>query len=329
MSARYELIGLTASPYSMKVRALLRYRRIPFDWIVEMPQLTGRKVEVSPVLLPVLRHPMGRDMTDSTEIAGILEREIINGREVVPPGDDAAFLNALIEDMADEWLTKAMFWYRWSTPEGADFAMRWLGGEIGATVPEAMRPVLPATVRKRQEDRMPMVGATAENGPVIEAGYRAVLAAMNGLLEERGYLFGSRPALADFALFGQLSQLAFDPVSERIMMAEGEAVAHWLRRIDDASGLEGAWEDDLTVLRPLLELVGGDYLPFLEANAAALDAEQNMLEVELASGPYRQMPFRWQAKCLDRLRELHAGADLNPAIREMLEQTGCDRVLQG
>ena len=32
-----------------------------------------------------------------------------------------------------------------------------------------------------------------------------------------GYLFGSRPALADFALFGQLKTLADDPTPMRIM----------------------------------------------------------------------------------------------------------------
>lgn len=328
MSARYELIGLTASPYSMKIRALMRYRRIPVDWIVEMPQLTGRKVAVSPILLPVLRHPMGRDLTDSTTIATVLEAEIVNDRGTIPPGDQA-FLCHLIEDMADEWLTKAMFWYRWRDDNSASFATSWIAAEVASSLPNQTAEGIGPTLRKRQSGRMPMIGATAENGPVIEATYRAVLAALRPICAGQGYLFGTRPSLADFALFGQLSQLALDPAAAEIMRVEAPEVLHWLRRIDDASGLDGEWvPESLDGLLAILTIIGTDYLPFLAANADALQASEQVFQVDLGSGSFTNMPYRWQGKCLTRLREMFVQAELSAPVRGLLARTGCLDILQ-
>ena len=327
MSARYELIGLTASPYSMKIRALLRYRRIPFDWIVEMPQLTGRKLAVSPILLPVLRHPMGRDMTDSTSIALMLEREIVNDRNVMP-GGDRDFLCHLIEDMADEWLTKVMFWYRWRDESSAGFGADWIASEVSAALPGQRTDALAASLRKRQQGRMPMIGATEVNGPLLAATFRAVLGALRPAIMTDGYLFGSRPSLADFALFGQLSQLGSDPGPAAIMREDSPEVLHWLRRIDDASGVEGVWSGSLSNLEGLLRIVGGDYLPFLVANADAVAAGRELVEMDLASGRFRNTAYRWQANCLSRLRDLYASSDLDAGTREMLDRTGCTQYLE-
>ena len=326
MSARYELIGLTASPYSMKVRALMRYRRIPFDWIVEMPQFSGRPVAVAPVLLPILRHPMGRDMTDSTAIAHMLEREIVNDRRVMPEGA-RAFLCHLIEDLADEWLTKAMFWYRWRDEASADFATGWIVAELRAGGARVDPATLGPVIHTRQRGRMEMIGAVPANAPVIEAGFRDVLAALAPICAGRGYLFGTRPSLADFALFGQLSQLGTDPAPAAILRDEAPEVLHWLRRIDDASGVEGAWGSGAEGLEPLLTIAGRDYLPFLAANEAALAAGRDMVEVELGSGPFRNRAYRWQAKCLARLKALHAEAELDTATRALLDRTGCTAIL--
>ena len=54
---RYRLLGGPGSPYSFKLQAVLRYRRIPHDWLVSQgpavasPELSQVGKKVIPVLL--------------------------------------------------------------------------------------------------------------------------------------------------------------------------------------------------------------------------------------------------------------------------------------
>ena len=115
MAAPLELVGAHGSPYSRKLRAVLRYRRIPFRWIIRNSR-DAKDIPTVPVaLIPVLvfRGEGGAPdsaMIDSTFQIRRLE-ELYSERSVIPPDPALAFLDALIEDYADEWLTKAMFHY--------------------------------------------------------------------------------------------------------------------------------------------------------------------------------------------------------------------------
>ena len=68
-------------------------------------------------LIPVLVFPgeggrADEAMIDSTFQIKRLEK-MFAARSIIPPDPAIAFLDALLEDYADEWLTKPMFHYRW------------------------------------------------------------------------------------------------------------------------------------------------------------------------------------------------------------------------
>jgi len=176
---------------------------------------------------------------------------------------------------------------------------------------------------------MPILGATAENKPLLEESYRRILAAFEPHVGMTRYLFGSRPSLADFAWFGQLSQLATDPTPMRIMREKAPFTDHWVRRLDDASGVDGKWyprEQALSgMAEALLGIAGELYLPFLVANAEAFAKGVERLEIKVWGLPYALSPFKYQVKCLDLIRGKLAALDAGhrTALRPLLERTGC------
>ena len=329
---RYRLIGSTASPYAIKLRALLRYRRIAFDWVIMTKALRKQTEQLRPNLIPVLQYPDGTFGGETTTLAYDLEgrhRE----RSVIPEDKAVAFVCDLLEDLADEWAVKPLFLYRWWDPEDQLYVSRWAGEEWSTSEAATGSPEEIDEFRRRQISRMPILGATAENKPLLEESYHRILAAFEPHVGTTSYLFGSRPSLADFAWFGQLSEMATDPTPMRILREKAPFTDHWVRRLDDASGVDGEWYPRERALRGWVEallLIAGElYLPFLIANAEAFANGLERLEIKVWDLPYALAPFKYQVKCLQQLRGKFAALDAQDraALQPILARTGCWELL--
>jgi glutathione S-transferase len=336
MTAPVTLLGAPGSPYSRKMRSLLRYRRIPFRWVIRNSRHDPQpSVPVS--LIPVLLLPgeSGAEpepMIDSTFQIRRLE-ELSRERSVVPPDPALAFLDFLLEDYADEWLTKAMFHYRWSFEADVDKASKVLPRWSKTSAPDEKIAPLSKLFRERQVGRRGVVGINETTAPLIEDGYTRLLSALDAHLAQSSFVTGERPGTADFALFGQLSQLVlFEPTSIAVAVEVAPRVVAWCEVVEDLSGIEVGEQDWLDpdaardTLRGLLGEAGRTYAPFLLGNAAAVAAGAEQMECRIDGQPWVQPPFRYQAKCLAWLREAHAALP-DPArgrVDALLHGTGCD-----
>ncbi len=335
MTDQYRLIGDLGSPYSMKMRALMRYRRIPFVWVLRTESVAREIALVRPPVIPVLQYPDGSFHVDSTPLFYELEIRHRGQRSVIPDDQGLAFLSHLIEDMADEWMTKMMFIYRWWRGVDQRYCSYWLVQGSQHPIGEDDAKKLADMISDRQVSRMPLVGCTESTRPIIEESFLHIIDILNKHLEFSKYLFGSRPTLADFGIFGQLSQLNHDPTSLEIMREKAPRLCSWIARLDDASGEEeGKWisaEDSLpNAVMDLLTVTGDIYLPFLLANAKAFEAEEEMFSLTLLDKTYEQGTFKYQAKCLYWLREEYSmlSGNVKERVDGILKETGCWKALQ-
>jgi glutathione S-transferase len=325
------LHGALGSPYSMKLRALMRYRRIPHLWVQDHAARAALFERVKAPVIPLLEYPDGRVANDSTLLTRELETSHA-GRSVLHADACQAFLAFLIEDFADEWLTKAMFGWRWLAETDQQQMSRWLMFDNMAGAGAAAQETMAKAFSTRQVGRMPLVGCTAANFPLIEASTRAVLAALEANVSDGLFLFGSRPSEAEFALFGQLSQLAVDPTPQAMLRRDYPLAYRWLAHIDDLSGLDEAhWGPPGPMVKPILQVIGDVYLPFLVANAAAIEAGAAEVRFEAMGHSFVQPPFRYQAKCLSALRAAFGALETDCAadILSLLAETDCLEALKG
>ena len=180
---------------------------------------------------------------------------------------------------------------------------------------------------------MAIVGCTAENFPLIEASTRALLDALEALVVDRHCLFGTRPSLAEFSMYGQLSQLGVDPTAQAMMRKDYPYSYRWLLHIDDMSGIEGEWDTATAgadapfapIITAWLKQVGEIYMPFLLANAAAIEAGEETFSITAMGLPYTQGVFKYQVKCLADLRARYAALDsaARAKIDPLLAEAGC------
>ena len=333
--------GLPGSPYTRKMLGVLRYSRIPYRLVVDGLFTDSASHLPSPkvTLLPTFYFPDGygelEAVVDSPPIIRRLAA-LSPGPSVLPSNRVVRFLDYLLEDYADEWLTKATFHYRWRYKPDIDKAgailPRW--GSLTATDQELAPKV--AAVQSRQISRLYVVGSNDVTAVVIEDSYKRLLKLMSAHMNKFPYIFGHRPSASDFALYGQLSQLAmFDPTPSAVTEALAIRIVAWVDILDDLSGLEPSesdWIDAETLpgsLKEFFSEIGRVYVPALLANAEAIDKGETQVDTEIDGRPWVQKPFPYQAKCLRWIRQEFTQLDemQRKRLLEFLDGTGCELLL--
>ena len=334
------LAGAPGSPYTRKLLAVLRYRRLPYRWITRRQVVEAGLPSPKVPLMPTVWRPGPNGVqphTDTTPLIRTFEAEF-PGRGVIPADPVMAMVDALVEDYADEWLTKAMFHYRWVYQKDIDQSTAMLPLWFDPHRPDDVIKKDGKAFAERQIGRLHVVGSSPATASTIEDSFRRFLKCLDAHLVQHRFLAGARPGAADFAVFGQLTQLAtFDPTPMALTLSLAPRVYAWVTFVEDLTGIEPEEADWFTnqscpdSVRTILSEIGRTYVPVMLENARAAAAGHQSFSLDLNGAEWTQRTFPYQAKCVRRLREAFSaldGADQS-AVLGILDGTGCEALFAG
>lgn len=327
----YRLYGGPGSPYSHKLRAVLRYRRLPHTWLVPRGGFTGAGnlgadggnsplQRAGKSVIPVLEYPDGSFKADTTPIMYDLEARHAE-RSLLPPDPALAFLAHLVEDMADEYLPLPMFYFRW-TEDKVWCARRQMIGWSGA-IDDAQLEESANNFLQRQTGQLGAAAALPRD--TVLGIYTRFLDALESQLKRSLFLFGGRPSFAEFGLYGQLTQYLADPTLSAIMRERALRVFQWIHFIDDLSGHEGDWAAPGDCLTDGLQNLLASLAPAYFQMMKSMQARTGLSPLDSApNGP------RYRVRCLLALKQelVDLADDQRALIQPLLTAAGCWGALQ-
>ena len=132
--------------------------------------------------------------------------------------------------------------------------------------------------------RLWVIGSNNVTEGVIEESFSNLVSLLNKHLETRKYLFGQRPALADFALWGQVYNAWTDVTCKKIIEADFPNVKKWIDRMLEPKK-EGDFEQwvslEGTLMPILFSEVAQTFLPWVAANNNAIKNGDESLSITL------------------------------------------------
>ena len=315
--ADFIVIGSEESPYSVKVRSYFRYKGIAHEWRErgQAQELFAKHARLP--LIPLVVTPEDTGIQDSTPIIEAME-ERFPEPSVHPTDATARFVSALIEEFGDEWGNKWMFHMRWAREVDQLAVSRRFAAKAEDVEATAKG------IRERMVPRTWFVGANEVTAPQIEQSLADTLPLIDAHLSTRPYLFGARPAFADFGLWSQIYECGRDPTAGALVKQHANVVA-WVERMLEPKA-EGEFEEWAAVkdsLTPLLrDQVAAMFLPWSNANAEAIAGGTAEFDVTLNGNRWTQRPQKYHARSLTALKARYEQTD-DAALDAFLEETGC------
>lgn len=341
------------SYFSGKTRAYLRHKARMnalgpgYEDVLATPDLiAGRLVPKSGSnTVPQLEAPDGTWIQDTSDMidfceAAHPEHPVVPGAAVAPRQTLASYL---IELLADEWLIVPAFWERWyfsedgRAPSQRGFNEQQWGAVLAADQPGEVRRAAGATFfeqafgisTSRSDPKgtyagLVHLGCTEETEFAWQDSLHAVSSILEAHFAKHDYVFGGRPALADFALLGPYYAHVYrDAVSGFALRTHFPILTEWVERanaesalnarvygtklysVDDAGGLVGRpatsdggeWVADDEIpetLAPLLGVFFDEMWPVLDSSiervTAYVESDAHTLGNELPGKSFTASP---------------------------------------
>jgi hypothetical protein len=239
-------------------------------------------------------------------------------------------LSLVLEDYGDEWLNKCMFQQRWGqSPDREAAALRVLTQLYDGKLPRA-RKAPQKQIAERMADRLPLVGAEAENWETLENSWRRFAGLLNDHLKDHLFLFGGRPSVADFAIAAQFQQMLLDPTPGAWLQDRAPFLVAWCEHMEGPHA--GGPFEDLTALGETLAPLFKDelsvtYLPWASANTASASRNKKRFSATLGDGIFEQSTQRYAARAFRAVRAAFAKSADNAPLQDFLEATAAKKYL--
>ncbi len=317
------IYGNEMSPYSIKLRAFLRYKNIPFEWRNRATHEDEFKAHAKLPIIPLLLLPDGTALQDSTPIMDHLETHYPNPPQH-PADPELRFLSILLEEFGDEWLNKIMFHFRWYAAVDQQNAAHILARSFAPEAPSDMIDQSAEMVRAHMSGRGHFVGSSAETAPLIETYFHDIMGLLETHLAARPYLFGGTPMAGDFGIAAQIYEMVLDTTAGGHLRARYPQCLSYALRMHDPlpRGAFESWADLAPTLEPLLQNIGAYFLPWSRANRDALAAGDDQFSVTLGDARYVQAPQKYHARSLSVLEEKYAADPHRDVVAPILEKAG-------
>ena len=238
MTKDYRHFGWECSPYSSKTRAYFRFKGIPhediYPNIIQLKRVVEKRVGF--IVMPTVITPENQMLQDSSEIIDILEKRHPEPN-IRPPGPCLQMASLLLELFADEWMPIISMHTRWNLPENTNFAKTDFGFNAVPWLPAFVRKQVGGVLAKKMQGYLPILGITPKTQPAIETWMNELFDALDAHLQKYMYLFGGRPCLGDFALYGPIfAHVRRDPGSRHQITSRTHLNA-WVLRLRNPTGV--------------------------------------------------------------------------------------------
>jgi glutathione S-transferase len=348
-TAPYILLGWHLSYFSGKTRAYLRFKGVPFvdrevdalNLLWRIPRRTGATV------MPVVVTPQGEWLQDSSHIVDVLEARFPQP-PVLPAGPRQRIAALLLEAWCDEWWIPAAMHYRWSYPENYALFEHDAGRALLPRAPGVLQRRIAAFIAGRLRGYLPSVGVVPEQFALMERWTEAMLDALERHFAVHPYLFGTRPSVADFALYGPLyGHLSRDPAPRRLLVEPRPRLRAWVERLGAEPAGAGAFIADDALpdtLQPLFAALFNEFLPMVQGirdevrkvlparsrTRPRLPRALGMIEFPMGAGRFRRLAMPYTLWMMQRVADGYRGLDAagQSAVADWLRSQGQPQALQ-